>query len=173
MIKTQRIPQSPNIAGRALRALGLGFGLALLAPIGSSAATTPIYKCFDKNLGLLYTDEPCKDGELVTIRAGDADPAAVARLERARDALDQAAAQRLADLRRAPAQQDFAAWYPSMDPRSAYDDVAASMSYGPYDYGLPWFYSGFSRHHPPRSRSHKPMQSRHIAFKPTPMTHRR
>jgi hypothetical protein len=50
------------------------------------AAKTPIYKCLDKNLGLLYTDEPCKDGEQLNIRAGDADSAAVARPERQRDA---------------------------------------------------------------------------------------
>jgi hypothetical protein len=40
----------------------------------------------DKNLGVLYTDEPCKEGEQLNVRAGDADPAAVARLERQRDA---------------------------------------------------------------------------------------
>src|ERR1700704_1636095 len=66
----------------------------------SWAATTPIYKCLDKNLGLLYTDQPCKEGEQLNIRPGDADPAAVARLEPQRDALDQSASQRIADLRR-------------------------------------------------------------------------
>lgn len=169
MVTTRRIPQLPSIAGRALRALSLG--LALSIPIVSSAATTPIYKCFDKNLGLLYTDEPCKDGEVLTIRAGDADPAAVARLERARDALDLAAAQRLADQRRAATEMDLAARYASEGPASAYGDMAAGMSYGPYDYGLPWLYPGFSRHHPPHSRPPRPMQPRHFAFKPTPMTH--
>jgi hypothetical protein len=55
----------------------------------------------DKNLGVLYTDEPCKEGQQLNVRAGDADPAAVARLERQRDALDQSAAQRIADPHRA------------------------------------------------------------------------
>jgi hypothetical protein len=65
------------------------------------AATTPIYRCLDSNLGLLYTDEPCKDDEELNIQAGDADPAAVARLERVRDALDQSAAPRMAEPHRA------------------------------------------------------------------------
>ena len=75
---------------------------------GGWAATPPIYKCLDKNLGLLYTDEPCKEGEQLNIRPGDADPAAVARLERQRDALDQSASQRIADLRRAATEGEHA-----------------------------------------------------------------
>jgi hypothetical protein len=93
-----------NVQTRKKTRLAGGACLALclvVLPIRSSwAATTPIYKCFDKNLGLLYTDEPCTDGEKLNIRAGDADPRAVARLERERDALDQSAAQRMADNRR-------------------------------------------------------------------------
>ncbi len=101
---------------------------------GSWAATTPIYKCLDKNLGLLYTDEPCKEGEQLNIRPGDADPAAVARLERQRDALDQSASQRIADLRRAPAEGEGA-------PRLRYEppDERGSYDYGPAyvaDYGI-------------------------------------
>ena len=62
--------KKPRLAAGACFALGL-----LVLPASSGwAATTPIYKCFDKNLGLLYTDEPCKDGEQLNIRAGDADP---------------------------------------------------------------------------------------------------
>jgi hypothetical protein len=107
--------------------------LVVLTP-GSWAATTPIYKCLDKNLGLLYTDEPCKEGEQLNIRPGDADPAAVARLERLRDALDQSASQRIADLRRAPAEGRSASrsQYEPLDERGSYD-------YGPAyvpDYGV-------------------------------------
>jgi hypothetical protein len=167
MIK--QTPHSPRTVGRVLLALGL----VLLAPIGESAAATQVYKCFDKNLGLLYTDEPCKDGEAMTIRAGDADPAAVARLERARDALDQSAAQRIADQRRAAAERDLAVLYGGEGPRGAYDDMAANMSYAPYDYGLFWFSPGFARSHPMRSRPFKPLQARHVALKSTPMTPRR
>lgn len=101
---------------------------------GSWAATTPIYKCLDKNLGLLYTDEPCKEGEQLDIRAGDADPAAVARLERQRDALDQSASQRIADLRRTPAEGEPASrlQYEPLDQRGSYDYGPAYVS----DYGI-------------------------------------
>lgn len=160
---TERTPQGHSIAGRALLLLGL----VLLAPISSSAATTPIYKCLDENLGLLYTDEPCKDGELLTVRAGDADPAAVARLERARDALDRGAAQRIADERRAATQQDLAAWYASQEPRSAYEDAAANA---PYDYGVTSLSPGFARPHRLHSRLPKPLGSRHLALKPRNMS---
>lgn len=95
---------------------------------GSWAATTPIYKCLDKNLGLLYTDEPCKEGEQLNIRPGDADPAAVARLERQRDALDQSASQRIADLRRPAAKEEGAS-------RLRYDPLDER---GSYDYGPPY-----------------------------------
>jgi hypothetical protein len=168
---TEPMAHGLSIAARVLLALALGLGLC--APIGSAAAATQIYKCFDKNLGLLYTDVPCKDGEAMTIRSGDADPAAVARLERARDALDQAATQRIVDQRRAAAQQDLAAWYGGPDPRGAYADVAPDMGYAPYDYGAPWFFSGSARPHPLRSRPPRALQSRHIALKPAPMTHLR
>jgi hypothetical protein len=109
---------------------------------GSWAATKPIYKCLDKNFGLLYTDEPCKEGEQLDIRAGDADPAAVARLERQRDALDQSAAQRIADMHRAapdgtgPSQLR----YEVLDQRGSYDYGSAYVS----DYGIAS--RGFTHH---------------------------
>ena len=137
--------------------------LLLLAPVSSSAASPPIYKCFDKNLGLLYTDEACKDGELLKIRAGDADPAAVARLERVRDALDQSAAQRIADERRIAAQRDLAASYAAAFGPGAYDYTAENA---PYDYGVAWGFPGFGRPHPPRSRPHRPFEHRRLALMP-------
>src|ERR1700693_5689641 len=106
----------------------------LVLTAGSWATTTPIYKCLDKNLGLLYTDEPCKEGEQLNIRPGDADPAAVARLERQRDALDQSASQRIADLRRAAAEGEGASrlQYEPLDERGSYDYGPAYVS----DYGI-------------------------------------
>jgi hypothetical protein len=151
----------------------LALCLVLLAPIGKSSAATQIYRCVDKNLGLLYTDEPCKDGEAMTIRAGDADPIAVARLERARDALDQSAAQRIADQRRAAAERDLALLYGGQDLRGGYGDMAANMQYAPYDYGLPWFAPVFGNSHFMRSRAFKPLQARHVTLKSTPMVPRR
>ncbi len=106
----------------------------LMLTAGSCAATAPIYKCFDKNLGLLYTDEPCKEGEQLDIRAGDADPAAVARLERQRDALDQSASQRIADLRRATTEGNGVPRlrYEPLDDRGSYDYAPAYVA----DYGI-------------------------------------
>jgi len=162
---TQETRHGTGITVGALMVLGL----LLVAPVSSSAATTPIYKCFDKNLGLLYTDEPCQ-GEVLNIRAGDADPAAVARLERARDALDQSAAQRIVDERRAAAQRDLAASYAGGVEPNAYDSTAANA---PYDYGVGWGYPGFARHHPPRSRPHRPLEPRRLALVPPHMAPRR
>jgi hypothetical protein len=106
----------------------------LVLTASSWAATTPIYKCLDKNLGLLYTDESCKEGEQLDIRAGDADPAALARLERQRDALDQSASQRIADLRRAATAGEGASRlrYEPLDERGSYDYAPAYVS----DYGI-------------------------------------
>ena len=80
---------------------------ALIAPAATLgwAASAPIYKCLDRNLGISYTDIPCKDGERLELRTGDADPAAIARLDREREALDRSIGQRIADERRANLQR--------------------------------------------------------------------
>jgi hypothetical protein len=93
------------------KAGNLGFWLvASCLVVGTSgsawAGTTKVFKCFDRNLAIIYTDEPCK-GEEMTIRAGEADPAAVAELQRERDALARSAAQRIADNRRAALVRDY------------------------------------------------------------------
>ena len=88
--------------------LSLAACAMFLATASAASTNTPIYKCFDRNLTLLYTDQPCKDGEQLDLRPGDADPASVARLERERDRLDQSYAQRIADERRAALQRDLA-----------------------------------------------------------------
>jgi hypothetical protein len=163
---TAQAPHGLDITGYTFVVLGL----VLLAPVSNSAATTPIYKCVDKNLRVLYTDEPCRGGELLNIRAGDADPAAVARLERAREALEQRAAQRSADERRAAEQRDLAAWYAREDERSAYDYSAASTA---YNSGVTWWFPGFVRPHPPRSRPPKLPENRRFAPKSPPMAPRR
>jgi hypothetical protein len=113
--------------------LTLGIGSAI-------AENTPIYKCLDRNLGIVYTDLPCKDGEKLDLRPGDADPAAVARLERDREELNMAAQQRLADERRAAMQRDLAFYSqppaPIMFGPGPQDN---SMDYGDYGYGYPLF----------------------------------
>src|SRR5208282_4095178 len=74
-------------------AAGAGCLALCLVVLGESswAATAPIYKCLDRNLAPVYTDLACKNGERLDIRPGDADPAAVALLERERDELDRSA----------------------------------------------------------------------------------
>ena len=160
-----RTGKKPCLAG------GACFALCLLVLTASSgwAATTPIYKCFDKNLGLLYTDEPCKDGEQLNIRAGDADPGAVARLERQRDALDQSAAQRTADQRLAAAAGDGASRSRNepVEERGSYDYGPAYVS----DYGFVSY--PFMHHHPVRPRQPKARHMRDFAPPPAYVVPRR
>jgi hypothetical protein len=129
--------------------------MVLLAVAPASASDTAIYKCLDNHLGLVYTDLPCKDGEKLDIRVGDADPAAVARLERVRDQLDQSAAQRIVDERRAAERNALANRLrrETEEERSPAETIAA---YAPFDYG--YGYAPFlpvTRMHPPRARAHK------------------
>ena len=126
----------------------LALGAMALACAPAWAVDTPIYKCFDNHLSLVYTDLPCKDGEVVDIRAGSADPAAVARLEHARDQLDQSAAERTRDERRT-AETRGMTWLPD-------DDVAAPQAAAEAsDYGYGYLpYPLFRPHHPRRHRPH-------------------
>jgi hypothetical protein len=108
-----------------------------LASASASATATTVYKCFDKRLGVLYTDEPCK-GEQMSIRAGEADPTAVAELQREREALSRSAAQRIADNRRAALEREYAAQRayasPDMSPEYAGADVYYPAGYGVMPY---------------------------------------
>jgi hypothetical protein len=122
--------------------LGRVARIALLLVASASvvaSAATPVYKCPDRNLGVLYTDEPCRNGERLDLRAGDADPAAVAWLERQRDALDRSSAQRIADERRASLQRQYAMQpeYVAEEPYPEYADAAAYIPYG-YGYMAPY-----------------------------------
>ena len=137
------------LSGGALIAVGL----AWFAPVDLLLASTPIYKCLDANLGFLYTDEPCKDGEELNIRAGNADPAAVARLERTRDALDQSAARRIAEVQRAQ----------NAMPRYAFQDEQGAYDYPPYGYGGMWWLPRAAHAHMPRNRGPKAPEHRRVA----------
>jgi hypothetical protein len=89
----------------AARTVALALAALLLAFTTSARSSNMVvYRCLDGHLGVVYTDVPCKEGQGFEIRAGEADPAAVARLERLREALDQSAVQRLSDERRLAAQ---------------------------------------------------------------------
>jgi hypothetical protein len=129
----------------------LAFCFAALSASQVGAATTPIYKCLDRNLGLLYTDQPCKEGEQLDIRAGDPDPAAVARLDRERDALDQSAAQRIADDNRYAflAGREMGMGYGPPDEGGPFDDGSA------YGVGFGFVSNPFLLHHPKKQRRPK------------------
>jgi hypothetical protein len=165
-IMTTRTRYSLGITVYAVLALGL----ALLASTSNAATPAQIYKCVDKNHRVLYTDEPCQGGELLNIRAGEADPAALARLERAREALEQRAAQRNADERRAAEQREIAAWYARENAQAAYDYSVATT---PYASGVTWWYPGFVRPYPHRSRPPKLPDTRRFMPKSPPMAPRR
>jgi hypothetical protein len=131
--------------------------LALSASTASRAAGTVVYRCLDAHLGVVYTDVPCKDGAPFDIHTGEADPAAVAKLERVRDALDQSAAQRIVDERRLAGQKELLAaqsWRDAADGHNGEDTVGD----GAYTYPI----AGFApvRPHPPRHRAMRPSTSR-------------
>jgi hypothetical protein len=142
------------IGARTVRALGAAL-LAMTAG-GAWAGNTLVYRCLDSHLGVVYTDLPCKDGEAFDTRAGEADAAAVARLERLRDMLDLSAAQRISDERHLAAQKQLAAVSPSAAEQPRGDDEAM-LGYAPYGYAS----AGFPPHrpHPPRHRPPRPSPS--------------
>jgi hypothetical protein len=150
--------------GRACVLIALAIVVLAVAP--ARAADTAIYKCLDNHLGLVYTDLPCKDGEKLDIRAGDADPAAVARLERVRDLLDQSAAQRIVDERRAAERSALASRLrrEAEEERSAAEAIAAYAPFG-YGYGYAPFLPA-TRMHPPRAKTHKLFEPRRFAPRP-------
>ncbi len=143
-------------------AAGGGCLALCLVVLGQSswAATVPIYKCLDRNLALVYTDLPCKDGERLDIRAGDADPAAVALLKRERDELDQSASQRAAEQRRAMVDGEDASLsgYQPEEGAATGDDGSAYAS----GYGL----ISFPRRHPMLHRKAKLQHPLHFAPRP-------
>jgi hypothetical protein len=111
-------------------------GLALVASGSASAATTTVYKCFDRNLTVLYSDEPCS-GEQMNVKTNVADPAALAELQHERDALARSAAQRLADSRRASLERAAAAPWVYV-PEEDFGTYAGGAAYVPYGYaGIP------------------------------------
>ena len=154
-----------NLA-RAAACVLTAAGSIVVAVAPATAADTAIYKCFDNHLGLVYTDLPCKDGEKLDIRAGDADPAAVARLERLRDQLDQSTAQRIVDERRAAERNAMVNRIRSEgeDGRSIAEPMAV---YPPFDYGYTYLpFLPDARTHPPRARAHKSFEPPRFAPHP-------
>jgi hypothetical protein len=150
----------------------IAMGLLVLATgvVGvADAATTPIYKCVGNDLGLIYTDQPCKGGERLDVNVGDPDPTAVARLQSARDQLDRSAAARRLEERRAATQRDLAAWAQRQrEDRIAADGCEDADALSPCDYSLPYYSGLVPMHprHPPRPHPPPAVPPRHFA--PTP-----
>jgi len=143
---------------------GLGALIALgsfLAALPALATTTTVYKCFDRHLGLVYTDTPCKDGERLDIDPGEANPVAVAKLEHARDMLDRSAAERIADERHAALQRGLAA---TVRPEEDRGESEYASSPGYYD-------GGYLAYPTLRPRSTRPRMAHHAVahrFAPNP-----
>ena len=117
---------SPRLA-IALATLFLGTATA------ASAAVTTVYKCFDPNVNVVYTDQPCR-GEQLDIDPGRADPNAIAELQREREALSRAVAQRIADNRRYPAAApDYVVAPPPLG-SEVYYPAGGGYYYPPYGY---------------------------------------
>ena len=153
VVELRSLRSVSGIAALTTRAFPVLIWAALVTPLSGLAATAPIYKCVDANLRVLYTDEPCKGGQQLNIRPGDADPAAVARLQLERDALRQSTAQRIADQRR---QEDWAGRYMIEDNQRAYDFPA-------YEYGAVGWLPGIARSHPEGARGPKSHEPRRFA----------
>jgi hypothetical protein len=155
----------PSAAMIAMGALVLATGIVGVA----DAATAPIYKCLGNDLGLIYTDQPCKGGERLDVHAGDPDPTAVARLQSARDQLDRSAAARLVEERRAATQRELAAWARRQrEDRIAADSSEYADALSPYDYSLPWYSGLVPMHARHPSRPHPPRAAPPRHFAPTP-----
>jgi hypothetical protein len=150
---------------RLVRCLGaIALGTIVLAAFPALATTTTVYKCFDRHLGLVYTDSPCKDGERIDIDPGEANPTAVAKLEHARDMLDRSAAERIADERRAALQRGLAAATLRPVPEEDRGESEYAFQSGYYD-GAYLAYPTF------RPRSMRPRMARHAVahrFAPNP-----
>jgi hypothetical protein len=109
----------------ALAALALG-----VAPTATAGVAT-VYKCFDRHLNVVYTDQPC-GGEKLDIELGRVDQNAVAELAREREALSRAVAQRIADNRRYPvAASDYVVGPPPPDGSEIYYPAGWGY-YAPY-----------------------------------------
>jgi hypothetical protein len=129
----------PPVLGAALLALSLCFHPA-------RAATTTVYRCLDAHLNVVYTDVKCKEGESFEIQTGEADAAALARLDRQRDALDRSADERLRAERLADAQRFVAV---PMASETGADDSSGYGGY--YTYPVAGYGPAF-HHHPLRPK---------------------
>jgi len=151
---------------RAHLAGALALLLAAAAPAG--AAVTMVYKCFDRNLGVLYTDQPCR-GEQLSIESGSADPVGIAELQREREALSRSVAARTASA--------GARTLPDRDVAMGYDAGYGYTGPPPDDAYYPAYFGGggyapSAKDRRPRQDSRKDKQQYHVPVPPPVNVHR-
>jgi hypothetical protein len=151
-----------RISVRGGRAATVIAGAVLALMIGTTgAASAAIYKCTAADRGLVYTDQPCKGGEVLEVHAGEVDRDAVARLQVARDMLDRGAAARIAAQQR---DADLGAFAAVAQRQRDEDQAAADTDYtSPYDSYVGWYPGTGQMHrpHPPRERPPRGNPRRH------------
>ena len=109
-----------------------------MAGAANESVAPPVYKCAQRGGAIAYQDAPCKGGVLVDIKPEAPDAEAIARLRRAQDAFDRAAARRQADeamaaLRREEADQRLRELQAMSGPSASYPpDTSYAPAYGIY-----------------------------------------
>jgi hypothetical protein len=143
--------------------LALGFAVVLSAV--ANAAEVPTYKCVESTGSVLYTDMPCKGGQLLDIRAGASDPAAVQRLEQAQAAFDRYAAQRATDAQIESARREELSLL--REEEAARMAADAATTYTDNNYALAWgSFPAFVRHPFHRHRPARMPMSARVIHKP-------
>jgi hypothetical protein len=135
-------------------------------------ADAEVYKCTEAGGKVLYADVPCRGGSVVDVRAGSADPAAIARLERQGAEFDRnMIARRAADEASAIQREALNAQLRQAEAAQRASEAAADMQtqyYGPAYFVAP-------RVKPPRSHRHShahqaPRAPRHnVPASPVPL----
>lgn len=122
----------------------LGAALASFGVIahGQDSGASTVFRCRAPDGTIEYRDYPCKGGAVVDMKPGEADPAAIARLQRAQAEFDRALARRRM-LEEAGARAEEAArareFAPPQPPYLLPDAYFPDETYLPaYDYYVPF-----------------------------------
>ncbi|MGE5170299.1 MAG: hypothetical protein ACM3JC_08000 [Rudaea sp.] len=136
--------------------LMLAAALASFVPVAQSQDPVPtVYRCRAAGGAIEYRDYPCNGGALVDIKPDAADPAAIARLQRAQAEFDRAIARRRSAeeaARRAEdsARERDAPEAPYFVPDAYFPDASYVPAYGYYAPYAPR--SAHAGHRPPKKR---------------------
>ena len=158
-----------SLIAKPCRRAHLAGAVALLlgAAIPAGAAVTTVYKCFDRNLGVLYTDQPCR-GEQLSIESGSVDPVGIAELQREREALSRSVAARTANAGARTLPNDVAMGY---DVGYGYPGPPGDDVYYPAYLGGGGYASN-AKDRRPRQDSRKDKQPYHVPARPPVSVHR-